>query len=840
MGNLNSTPVNITAMNKCMTVQDQVIRNGTKLVSSDCTGDANQVFDYDSQTKEIKYGNKCLDLDQLQTANGTHVQLWQCNGGGNQKWNFGNKFVTTQVNTNKCLDIAGGSTANGTPIQIWDCWGGLNQQFMKKVVQGPNTQYPHIIRTGMVIPSGTLPIPQLSILPPHSVLFVNNVGKSILVNANFAIDRNSKEMQCLGNVRKFILAPLTTLRVIYRDGQDTNRQLVFKNDTPEHDLIYDQATSFTQNFKDLINEIIAYDVVHDDPMSIKTTVVLNKNLPSGNILMSKFGTNTNITDYNKINLLDYVTPSQSTSIAVNSVVDYILGPCTMARIGNVYLYNSGDKPLFYEGLTGIDAIGSSIQTSPAAPLNSGYAIFTLNCDYTGTNALALIGEYSTGFSMGTASTQNYSWTGGALFSNDDSQNPIDTIGRNRISGVIVGPYTKVTLFHDTQFQGLTKVFENNTPNEIRYSLCIENFNDVTTSIKIEYASTYVGFGLISLTQQQYVPMSYDQACPPDRMIAQPKLTHHYDENNPLVNKMSANSETANISDMPNLEINCGTNPLVGFELISDKNGYHNNYTCDSRNNYETTTIQTQSVPTNSLNQLNNIHIDCGGKAITGVKTTVEGNTIMYEYMCGDQNLTNIQTHHSTPTIGYPYDINPLLGHQIACRDGNLTSVNLSAVYDRPGPAGNMFKYSYTYKCGRPRKEEFKLSGDVTSTSPHMRSHIDQTANLTYRDGDTEYYTACPCGSYRTMRLPSDDIEIDGDNVAVDLRQASGKYDTVHCNGKPITVKNKNYVGVGVRPKEKFTVQSSSGCLDWFHIILLVIIILLLYIAYKKKCLKNVF
>src|SRR5205085_12258235 len=76
---------------------------------------------------------------------------------------------------------------------------------------------------------------------------------------------------------------------------------------------------------------------------------------------------------------------------------------------------------------------------------------------------------------------------------------------------------------------------------------------------------------------------------------------------------------------------------------------------------------------------------------------------------------------------------------------------------------------------------------------------DTAANISYNDGNTEYHLACPTGSYRNIRLPTDMIQIDGDGVAVDLKQLSGKTDTVVVTGSPITLKNKNYVGIGVKP-----------------------------------------
>lgn len=118
-----------TYNNFCIDVPGGNTNNGTQLAIWNCVGNDNQMFMYDTNTKQIKHrSGKCLDVDGAGKGNGTKVHLWDCHDGNNQKWDrVGNTFK--DVNSGKCLDISGGKFENGTKLQIWDCHAGTAQNF---------------------------------------------------------------------------------------------------------------------------------------------------------------------------------------------------------------------------------------------------------------------------------------------------------------------------------------------------------------------------------------------------------------------------------------------------------------------------------------------------------------------------------------------------------------------------------------------------------------------------------------------------------------------------------------------------------------------------------------
>jgi hypothetical protein len=75
------------------------------------------------------YGTKCLDASGQGTANGTAVIIWDCSGQANQQWNVNSDGTITGVQSGLCLDAVGNGTANGTKINLWACHGGANQRW---------------------------------------------------------------------------------------------------------------------------------------------------------------------------------------------------------------------------------------------------------------------------------------------------------------------------------------------------------------------------------------------------------------------------------------------------------------------------------------------------------------------------------------------------------------------------------------------------------------------------------------------------------------------------------------------------------------------------------------
>ena len=909
MENTNSVPINISGINRCIAIPEhQSVTDGNQIVMENCGGGSNQIFNYDPITKEIKYGNKCVDLEYSNTNNGTKVQLWNCNNTDAQKWNFANGSITTQLNNNKCMNV-NDNTHTNNGITINDCNGGANQQFNRNIVKQVPSKIPRIIRNNINIPPGTFPAVQLAVLPPHSAMFVNPQGKNVMVraNGNTVINNNGKELQCIGSINEIVIGPLTIMVINFYDQSGKINQMQFRNGSFEHDFIYNTTFSFSESVKSTINNVASYNISREPNINIKKVMPINQNIQSGQFFVSN-NASTSDPKNQIINMNNFVAPNRSLNVTSNTERDYILGPFTLVTISGVNLYNSGSRPLYYNGVTGVSITNGAVSSTIASPLNSGYAVFTANCDFTGTSVTAMIGHYNFSKNLAHDTTENQ----GA------PTNPVDTIGNDKISGVIVGPYTKVILYADANYTGSTKVFENNSPNEVRYNLCAENFNDLTSSIKIEYAGSYVGYGLVTRTPKYYKPTTFEQSCGPDQNNlpgSDPNTWAPINGNgnlpgsdpdtwapingngnnlpgsdpdtwSPFIYKESNHSQTLNINDLRHFNMDCGNNGLSSFKLTDDNGSYYEKYTCDARNkNYSTRKRRSHSVAPHSLNNLVNVNIDCGLNAITGVKTTVVGNRIRYEYMCGDQPLGNITTHHTKAHSGSSMDLFPLLNQEVKCTNGYVTGFRLKSHLGNRGPNDNTYRYMYTYKCGKPNSTNIPIDngiiidddgitiydtalantmpmggsnspaapsvGPMAEFAPLPRRHTVEffgeanieddpgsaVVDISYKNNDGEYHSTCPSGYYRSMRLPAESIQIDGDGVAVDLRQASGKIDTVVLKGQPITVKNQNYIGVGVKPIhtiENFT-TGGGGCLDWFHIVLLLVIIFLFYIAQKKRC-----
>ncbi|XWV24981.1 hypothetical protein QJ856_gp0798 [Tupanvirus deep ocean] len=876
MGNANGIPVNITSNHLCMTVPTQPndpLNNGTQLVASHCANKSEQEFIYNPSTKELRYGTKCVDVDQSGTTNGTKVQLWSCNGSNAQKWNFGNNVITTELDNNKCLNIeepggfsglepsAGPSGGpNNRAINIHDCNMSSNQKFTRHIVRSNSIQNPTIINNNIVIPFGSLPVVQLSLLPPHTILLVNSEGKNILMHSPATISNNSKELKCLKSIVKFIIGPLTNVELSYNDYKGDKGTMNFKNGTLEHDFIYDLKISFSQEFKDLINEIIAYNITNVPNISIQKTVQITKHhVQSGTILISKYPSNAAMLESVNIDLRNFQTPTTTINVHQESKMDYILGPYSAARLGYQYLYNSSDTPLLYHGLTGIFIKNGITNVVVASPLNSGYATFNTSCDFNGSTATALIGEYA----MDNSITSH--WSLARAQAGFEIENPITNIGPNKISGVIVGPYTKVTLYTDPNYGGSNKIFENNSPNEVRYNLCAENFNDMTLSIKIEYAGSYVGYGLISRTQEIYKPNTYEQTCDitqQDSQIVTPSYIQPSYPNpisppsypnpisppsypNPIsppsypnppsvdnFQKETPRSQSIEINDLEKFGIDCGNNGLVGFQLVSNNGSYYMKYICDPQSSYNTNQIISNYVNNNSLNNLINIDINCNSKAITGVKASIVGNSLTYEYSCGDKELYNITSKSTSGSSGYQYDLQALINQNVYCDNGQqLVSFSLTSNYDKQGPNGNLYKYAYTYKCGSTN------TAPIVEGYNNINKSMDNIIDICYMNNNIEYHITCPCGVYRKLNLPTNTLQINGREVSVDFFQKSGNKDTFVLKNNPITINNNQYIGFGVKPfsqVEKFMTDINDR-FDWFHILMIIlIVVLILIISLKSK------
>ncbi|AVG46249.1 hypothetical protein [Acanthamoeba polyphaga mimivirus] len=489
MGNVNRIPINISTNDKCITVGDNIY-NGLQLESQPCNNESNQIYDYDPITREIKYGDWCI------TAGTSVPELRDCGGDVNQKWILLNDKIIS--NNNSCLSLD-----NITPV-LHDCNNSSNK-FSYNIVNILSNNSPRIIRNNLSIPVGSIPTCQISILQPKQIVFVNRLGKNIGFTTNTVISKNSPELQCIGDIKKIILGPISTLVVSYIDYDNIKRDIIFRNGTLEHDLIYDLDTSLSSDFKKLISNVTDYHIINDYSVNIDNTQILsNVHVESGRILISNYSNNPN--SASTININYFNSPSTNINISNNESRDYILGPYSTALLGDQYLYNSGKLPLLYRGLRGVVVARGITNAMFAAPLNSGYAIFSTDCNFSGSKSMAIIGDYSTKIS------NNNNWIRNTVVPDSKYTNPLTQLGDNSIASVAIGPYTKIILFAKDNYTGNNKIIENNSSNQSTHNLCKDNYSQITSSIRISYSESYVGYGLEPYTGQQYKYQSFVSNC----------------------------------------------------------------------------------------------------------------------------------------------------------------------------------------------------------------------------------------------------------------------------------------------------------------------------------------
>lgn len=830
---MGNRQVNIKAMNKCITVDNNIIENGTPIVTSNCTNDKKQLFTYDTETHQIKMLNKCLNPISNNLAPGTLINLWNCTGSKNQEWYVKQNGISNGADPNKCLAVQNSSIQNGVPLVIDNCNNQLNQLF---VLSDPNrlfTKNPLIIRDNMIIPNGSLPDVQLSTLKPYHVLLSNENGKNILISPGTKLTSSSSAITCLGRISRFILAPFSSIIMKYQGI----KEIVFTNITPDHDLIYNINTSLTTKLQNELTNISTY-WINSSMITYKINgiIKINNIVSSGIFLISKYNNNTINFGPNDVNLDNFsptVLNGTSTptiiNINIDDIKDYIVGPYTLISLGsNLTLYNSSSSPLLYKNLSGIKFSLTNIIIYPAAPLNSGYVNFFNDCKMTSTYVSALVGNYNIYNNIGTASIQNNGWNQSVYYSDTNSENPLIMFGNKNINGLIIGPYTKVTLYKNSNFQGAMKVLENNTTTEKKYNLCMENFANATSSIAIEFSSSYVGFGIITQKMISYIPNIDGNTClpPPPKLV-----TIDYIKNNQaavpkqnIVNKHGNIINNLDINNLTKLGMNCNYNPLIGFGLIqtnTNASEYMQTYTCDSSINYSNAIPYKQTVIINNVDDLHNINIDCGNKAILAVNATAYGNIYTYNYLCGDKILNNIVSYQSNPIpikSNGSRDISPLANVSINCNGGQLVSYKLNVGIDQMGIA----HYRYNYKC----------NNDIPRSELNLETfdNIEKYSNIIFHDDEIKYHLICPIGYYQNINFPKGEIKIYGNGVIVDFK-TDKKIDSFKCiNNKIHTINNKSYYGVGIRQLELCNNQK----IYLLTIFAIIIILLIVFIFYKKK------
>ncbi|MFI5484236.1 ricin-type beta-trefoil lectin domain protein [Micromonospora echinaurantiaca] len=114
---------------KCLDIVNASKVAGTSVHLWNCYGNWSQVWNWDSETGQIKNpeSGMCLDIDNWGTVNGTEVQIWTCTGDWNQVWQPRPDGGLWNPHSKRCLDISSWGTANGARVQLWDCTGDWNQ-----------------------------------------------------------------------------------------------------------------------------------------------------------------------------------------------------------------------------------------------------------------------------------------------------------------------------------------------------------------------------------------------------------------------------------------------------------------------------------------------------------------------------------------------------------------------------------------------------------------------------------------------------------------------------------------------------------------------------------------
>lgn len=152
---------------KCMDVADMSQNNGAAIQQWDCTGGANQQFEFrpvpgaaNTYTLVATHSGKCVDVVNASTANGAQLQQWDCHGGANQQFKLvsvNGNYHLQAVHSGKCADVTDASTANGARIQQWDCYA-TNQNQLWQIAGAGSSPTPTPASTPTPVPTNT-PVP---------------------------------------------------------------------------------------------------------------------------------------------------------------------------------------------------------------------------------------------------------------------------------------------------------------------------------------------------------------------------------------------------------------------------------------------------------------------------------------------------------------------------------------------------------------------------------------------------------------------------------------------------------------------------------------------------------
>ncbi len=138
-----AVPLASAASGRCLDVAGNVDTLGTGLQIWDCSGQANQAFEFTTAGELRTFnGTRCVDAYNNGTSPGTQVVIWSCNGQSNQRWRQNADGSITGVQSGLCLDVNGAATANGTGIVLWTCNGQSNQKWSSSPTPTPTSPSP--------------------------------------------------------------------------------------------------------------------------------------------------------------------------------------------------------------------------------------------------------------------------------------------------------------------------------------------------------------------------------------------------------------------------------------------------------------------------------------------------------------------------------------------------------------------------------------------------------------------------------------------------------------------------------------------------------------------------
>jgi hypothetical protein len=103
-------------------------KDGTPLQLGDCTGAANQKWDFRGDGTVRSLG-LCMDVARGSKDDGAVIQLARCSGNPAQQFVLNKAGDLVNPQANKCVDAKDNGTAAGTRLQQWSCAGTPNQKW---------------------------------------------------------------------------------------------------------------------------------------------------------------------------------------------------------------------------------------------------------------------------------------------------------------------------------------------------------------------------------------------------------------------------------------------------------------------------------------------------------------------------------------------------------------------------------------------------------------------------------------------------------------------------------------------------------------------------------------